>query len=1061
MEDNVLIRFESRNAKRVMDDLKGMARLAYSASAAVRGLNRNLTMSKFNNTGAVQTVQAITSVNTAMANQQKQTKKTTKEFNRYHKEQGNLRGQNEGVARSVSSARNAILLYAFATAAVTRQLKTLIDTHLQWEASLFRTEALLKTTSNASGKTADDLRRMAEELGVATLGSSQEILDASNTLLTFKSISDDVFDRALKSSTDLAALGFGSVKSAAIQLGKALEDPQLGLTSLRRVGVSFSEEQQEMIKQLDKQGDRYAAQTVLLSALEAQTKGTAKAAAVGLAGALDSLGESADRLQRQLGKDGLGGLVQGVVSVFTAINNALTSLDQSLPVVSALVSSLGVLLGVAFAGLAVFISTKLIGAIGAFLIKVKYMEVTWNLVMVKMGLSSAALLGWISLITLGIATAITMWKRHAREAEEQRKELQGIKDNIVDLKDSLREYAKEADKAASALGRFAQAQTKFNEITEKLISSETSLDEYRRKIDEIQARMKEIDDLHKKAGGEYDPAFNIPQGIPPELIAEYKELEKEFDRILNLAVEQRKYIEELNSGMRSLDDTIKDLGKSAKFEGIVADLRVDKEAGTLETIRMLERFRDLLQSINDEAGRGKAEAIKALEDMGIKRSTIEAMSQVNLEIGKIDKELSKMYKNIGYTTFAMQELVEASKEFGIDLPESFTADFAEKDLKNLNLMSQRQREINDRVELLGRLRENNLVTQHEAIILQAELNEEMLKTQESLKVSDEFARGFHLYVSRALQDTMSLAEFVASSMEDIFGVMGDAFEQVLRNGRIEWKALIQEFAIDMAKLSLKQLLLNSLANSKLGNLFGGGDNDGLKAAQTMEMKILAGAQQGSELFKQKIVEGAQQAQLAMGRSGEIGMVTGNSVPQPGAGATAADGQAQAIQDASAKSAAVMNTAMVSAGLTAAVGITAAMTQGGNKTATILITTAAVVGQIIAAKMIAASAASNAAEAAAGVALAGGGTYQAGVPRLVGERGPEIEVPSTSGRIMNNTQARERGLLGDGGRAERGTTIVNVLDPSLVGEYLNTPEGEKLMLNVISRNSGTVRRMVAG
>jgi hypothetical protein len=41
--------------------------------------------------------------------------------------------------------------------------------------------------------------------------------------------------------------------------------------------------------------------------------------------------------------------------------------------------------------------------------------------------------------------------------------------------------------------------------------------------------------------------------------------------------------------------------------------------------------------------------------------------------------------------------------------------------------------------------------------------------------------------------------------------------------------------------------------------------------------------------------------------------------------------------------------------------------------------------------------------------------------------------------------------GRSARAEMSTRIINVLDPSVVGDYLATPSGERAILNVIRRN----------
>ena len=69
--------------------------------------------------------------------------------------------------------------------------------------------------------------------------------------------------------------------------------------------------------------------------------------------------------------------------------------------------------------------------------------------------------------------------------------------------------------------------------------------------------------------------------------------------------------------------------------------------------------------------------------------------------------------------------------------------------------------------------------------------------------------------------------------------------------------------------------------------------------------------------------------------------------------------------------------------------------------------------------------------------------------LMGEAGPEAILPLRRG---------PGGRLGveanSGGPAPQpATRIVNVLDPAIVGDYLATPAGERLIVNVIRRNRG--------
>ena len=47
-------------------------------------------------------------------------------------------------------------------------------------------------------------------------------------------------------ATDIATVMGTDVKSATLQLGKALEEPRIGLSMLRRSGISFTEEQKKI-----------------------------------------------------------------------------------------------------------------------------------------------------------------------------------------------------------------------------------------------------------------------------------------------------------------------------------------------------------------------------------------------------------------------------------------------------------------------------------------------------------------------------------------------------------------------------------------------------------------------------------------------------------------------------------------------------------------------------------------------------------------------------------------------------------------------------------------------
>lgn len=159
------------------------------------------------------------------------------------------------------------------------------------EQQFLRIGQVLKTTGAVSGQTVQSIETIAVRIGDATLASTQEVRDAAAQLLTFKSISGDAFETTLSLAQDMADLGFGSVKSATVQLAKALEDPVRGLGSLREVGVSFTAEQEEMIRVMAETGRQAEAQAIIFKVLQEQIGGAGKGAAGGTAGALDTMTE--------------------------------------------------------------------------------------------------------------------------------------------------------------------------------------------------------------------------------------------------------------------------------------------------------------------------------------------------------------------------------------------------------------------------------------------------------------------------------------------------------------------------------------------------------------------------------------------------------------------------------------------------------------------------------------------------------------------------------------------------------------------------------------------------
>jgi hypothetical protein len=127
--------------------------------------------------------------------------------------------------------------------------KQLLDAGERAATSNARIEQITKSMGQFDGATdqvTDRLVKLAEKTA-RLVGVDQNLIkEGQALLLTFKSVSADadkvggVFDRATQAAVDLAAAGFGSVTSNAVQLGKALEDPIKGLAALGKSGVTFT-----------------------------------------------------------------------------------------------------------------------------------------------------------------------------------------------------------------------------------------------------------------------------------------------------------------------------------------------------------------------------------------------------------------------------------------------------------------------------------------------------------------------------------------------------------------------------------------------------------------------------------------------------------------------------------------------------------------------------------------------------------------------------------------------------------------------------------------------------
>lgn len=184
-----------------------------------------------------------------------------------------------------------------------------------------QTNAVLKSTGGIAGVTADQVTELAIAWQKQSKFSDEAVRGAENILLTFTSIGKDKFPDATAAVLDMSTALHEDLQSASIQVGKALQDPVLGITALRRVGVNFNDAQKEVVKHLVETGHSAEAQALILKELNTEFGGSAKAAGETFSGSLAKLKNKFNDVQESIGQT----LVKGLTPLADKLANFVST----------------------------------------------------------------------------------------------------------------------------------------------------------------------------------------------------------------------------------------------------------------------------------------------------------------------------------------------------------------------------------------------------------------------------------------------------------------------------------------------------------------------------------------------------------------------------------------------------------------------------------------------------------------------------------------------------------------------------------------------------------------
>jgi len=188
----------------------------------------------------------------------------------------------------------------------------------RWELGLREQIAF---TGNAAKLTVEQMKALTEQVTSNTFATEESAQKSVSVMASFMSVQDQNFTRAIYLAQDLAEVLGSDMSGAAMQLGKALENPANGISAMADSGVTFTEQQKQVIMSLVETGQKAEAQKLIMDAVAGQLGNTGAAAAKGYAGAVDQMGKSWENFKGAIGSTLLEGAADSVRSLTATIKD--------------------------------------------------------------------------------------------------------------------------------------------------------------------------------------------------------------------------------------------------------------------------------------------------------------------------------------------------------------------------------------------------------------------------------------------------------------------------------------------------------------------------------------------------------------------------------------------------------------------------------------------------------------------------------------------------------------------------------------------------------------------
>lgn len=522
--------------------------------------------------------------------------------------------------------------------------------------------AVLRSTGESAGFNRDQLNSLAGALEKATTFSGGDINQAQTTLLAFTGVVGNQFNRALQSAADMATRTGVTVKAAAETIGRALDVPSQGLTSLSKQGFRFTEEQKKMALAMESTGDVAGAQGIILQALEESYGGAAKAARETFGGSLDAL------------QNTISSLLTGDGSLDTA-RNAIEALNKTLssPAAKTAVEALGNAAVVLAAVLAGKLAAATVAASSKFLI-LEAQAIAAQAATLRLSGSSAAATAAIT--TMGVA---------ARGASAAMALLGGpvgvavaaaaaigyfmLKSN--DAKDSAEALADKVDWLNKSFDGFTknQARSALQDINSELINAQLAVIDAETAVNQFQRLLKDHPDDSRVQ--EWNVGLITQAGLLDTARQKVREFFSQIQKLNNvLATPEELPASKVYTEMsKKIQEQILLAGKRTEADKLAARIK----AGLVEGLKEGEGELLIADQRRADAAIKAAEATKKAEDSAkasaksaaeaLKKRGVDAEENYRRQIELINESANKQNKATEVAKLAFE--LESGKLKGV------------------------------------------------------------------------------------------------------------------------------------------------------------------------------------------------------------------------------------------------------------------------------------------------------------------------------------------------------------------------------------------------------------